>query len=495
MDEPSPSILDESATETRIAYEKLVWWVYFMNCFRAPLLVICLCSVLVTGCHNKEFKPIREAEVPDAYPSRSDWLVVSTPKGTPTQLPLPGFPPLSALDRDPPVTTGDDSLLWAEVKSRAILNPKQFKHLETDPRPFITKGLTMLFGTPAKPTVGVNAAQLDEMIANSEQNLKQPGLKADDKETIQDELKVLKAKRAGIEDQPKILSELGLEQEKLERGGVLFRDYCQQCHGLTGDGNGPGGKYLTPLPRDYRSGIFKFISTKPNPAGVKPSRADLYRTIRNGLDGSAMPSFAHLKPEQIDDLVSYVIHLSIRGETEFQLLKTAADPKKAEDYLPADTQFMMMDSVKKILAVWRESNSSPIEIVPDPYTTSEEHLAAAARGHKLFLDSSQGGCVQCHVNFGRGGPLQYDAWAGILRPRNLTLPTFRVSRNANDIYTRVYCGIPGVGMPSHADALKVTETDKEKGQNRMWDIVHFVQTISDPNLRRQLRERYGVNID
>ena len=58
-------------------------------------------------------------------------------------------------------------------------------------------------------------------------------------------------------------NDLKLDPKTLAEGGKLFRNYCQQCHGLTGDGNGPGGRYLIPLPRDYRQGLFKFITTDP----------------------------------------------------------------------------------------------------------------------------------------------------------------------------------------------------------------------------------------
>lgn len=465
----------------------------FMNRFRWLVVGCCL----LVGCQNKEYKPLPNHDVapPTSYPVRSDWLVVSTPKGTPKQIPLPGQPPLSALDHSPPATTGDAALMWAEVQTRAILNTKQLKHLESDPRPLLAAGLETLFGTPSAPTVGLTTAQLDERLHTLEQALKKPGLKADDKEALNDERKQWQSKRATLDEQAKQRAELGLEPEQLARGGALYRDYCQQCHGLTGDGNGPGGRYLNPLPRDYRSGIFKFVSSKPNSAGVKPRRADLYRTIRNGLDGSAMPAFAALKPDQIEALVSYVIHLSLRGEAEYQFFKVVADPKKADDFVPSDTPFMLFDTLKKTLAIWHTANSTPLDVPPDPYPTPSAKLAAAARGHKLFLDSAQGGCTQCHINFGRGGPLQYDAWAGILRPRNLTLPTFRISRQPEDIYTRIYNGIPGVGMPSHAEPLKVTDADKAKGQDRIWDIVHFVRTISDPQLRRQLRDQYGVSVD
>lgn len=100
-------------------------------------------------------------------------------------------------------------------------------------------------------------------------------------------------------------------------GRGLFRKHCANCHGDTGNGRGPNAFEQTPYPRDYRLGIFKFKST---PRGVKPTRDDLSRTIRDGIAGTAMKKIPELSEEDIQSLVDYVIYLSWRGELERTLI-------------------------------------------------------------------------------------------------------------------------------------------------------------------------------
>lgn len=100
-------------------------------------------------------------------------------------------------------------------------------------------------------------------------------------------------------------------------GRGLFRKHCKLCHGVTGNGRGPGG-LIPPYPRDYRMGVFKFKST---PRGSKPTKEDLTRVIRNGIAGTAMNKIKELNEEDIQALVDYVIYLSIRGQVERTLIQ------------------------------------------------------------------------------------------------------------------------------------------------------------------------------
>src|SRR6185503_6506455 len=106
----------------------------------------------------------------------------------------------------------------------------------------------------------------------------------------------------------------GGNQDGTQRG--LYRQHCVHCHGINGDGAGPTAAFLTPYPRDYRYGWYKFKATE---RGDKPTDADLARTIREGIMGTAMPSFALLPNDEVEALVEYVKYLSIRGETELAL--------------------------------------------------------------------------------------------------------------------------------------------------------------------------------
>ena len=118
---------------------------------------------------------------------------------------------------------------------------------------------------------------------------------------------------------------VGSDEEGRTNG--LYRKHCVVYHGLSGEGAGPNAAVLYPYPRDFRKGVFKYTST---PSGEKPLREDLERTVRCGLPGTARPSFDGLSDQEIDALVEYVQYLSLRGETELELLQmVAAGPDRS----------------------------------------------------------------------------------------------------------------------------------------------------------------------
>ena len=78
---------------------------------------------------------------------------------------------------------------------------------------------------------------------------------------------------------------------------------------------GPTTAFLNPYPRDYRRGIFKFKGTVRED---RPTTEDLLRTLTDGLQGSAMPSFKLLPQVDREALVEYVKYLSMRGEVEIR---------------------------------------------------------------------------------------------------------------------------------------------------------------------------------
>ena len=119
---------------------------------------------------------------------------------------------------------------------------------------------------------------------------------------------------------------LQLDEVTLKEGSRLYRQHCLHCHGLTGDGRGPTAKWVNPHPRDYRPGLFKFQSVDQEDGVTRPPRRDdLYRTIHEGVEGTAMQSYNMLHEAELNALVSYVIHLSIRGEVEMEVFKNAPE--------------------------------------------------------------------------------------------------------------------------------------------------------------------------
>jgi len=86
----------------------------------------------------------------------------------------------------------------------------------------------------------------------------------------------------------------------LVRGATLYSENCASCHGATGDGHGPMAKGLDPAP----------IAFTDQDRSRNRSVFGLYQVIEQGLDGTAMPSFAHLSPGDRWALAFYVSGLS-----------------------------------------------------------------------------------------------------------------------------------------------------------------------------------------
>ena len=149
---------------------------------------------------------------------------------------------------------------------------------------------------------------------------------------IQRELRSELRSRVGTFENPELLSRDPRSQIRLEQGQAVYELRCVQCHGTSGDGNGRMAQVLYPRPRDYRRGIFKFTST---PYGLRPARADLIRTIRNGVRGTSMPEFKLLPEDEIEAVADYVVYLSQRGELEEQLAQASIPQKQIKrDYFP-----------------------------------------------------------------------------------------------------------------------------------------------------------------
>jgi mono/diheme cytochrome c family protein len=142
----------------------------------------------------------------------------------------------------------------------------------------------------------------------------------------------------------------------------LFRQQCATCHGETGQGRGVVAASQNPYPRDFRRGVYKYKTTG---RASKPTKADLRRTLVEGLDGTQMPRFDKLSAKQIDAIIDYIIYLSIRGETERQLLNLAPD-YDGEPYLAKSKITKEGDQPAKTETAEGEQAEAP-----EPYTEED----------------------------------------------------------------------------------------------------------------------------
>jgi mono/diheme cytochrome c family protein len=380
------------------------------------------------------------------YTVRNDPLVMETIKGEQIEPDRPGqFPLYSILD-----THDERNPLHAKAaelqKTGGLRDPGKLSDGE---RRKLEQVLGSLFGTPSEPHVlGISKEASDT---------------------------------------------LKLDGTALTNGSRLYRLHCLQCHGVTGDGRGPTAKWVNPHPRDYRQGLFKFQSVdQTQKSDRKPRREDLIRVVHNGVEGTAMPAHNLLPHHELEDIVSYVIHLSIRGEAEYVTLANAftADMKLDKESAPKGAQVYLRERVRQIGQRWLDSQTPSSLITPAPYpekyaSDPEARAESAKRGQKLFLaagSGAQGGCVSCHKDYGRESLFRYDAWGTLVRPANLTAGVFRGGRRPVDLYWRIHSGINGSGM---------AQFGKDLQGDQIWDLVNFLQAIPYP----AMRQRFDLEID
>ncbi|HYV34336.1 MAG TPA: c-type cytochrome [Gemmataceae bacterium] len=286
---------------------------------------------------------------------------------------------------------------------------------------------------------------------------------------------------------------LKLDEGTLHEGSRLYRLYCLQCHGLTGDGRGPTSKWVNPHPRDYRPGLFKFQSVKAEGDPRPPRRDDLYRTIHDGVEGTAMQSYNMLPEHELNAIVSYVIHLSIRGEVESEVFKGAWKEEKDKTFL--DPKILARGSVvafvrgnsskpggkvRDVIEKWRSSQQEESKIVPGPYSVTDATMKESVQnGYNIFTGRGAvvGGCMECHKDFGRRSLYKPDKWATLVRPRDLTKPVYRGGRRPIDMYYRIHSGINGSDMPPHSNILN---------SDQIWDVVNFIRALPYPEMRKHL---------
>ena len=214
------------------------------------------------------------------------------------------------------------------------------------------------------------------------------------------------------------------------KGKEIYDKRCTWCHGDKGDGAGASKDRLNPPPRDFTSGNYKIKTS--NFEDMVPNDDDVFRMIRDGMPGTAMPNWGDILSEQdMWDLVAYV-----KSFAQYE-----KPPAKQVDF---GTQI--------------SSSAESIE-----------------KGKKLFEEGDR--CVECHGKSGKGSltkRLKGDAGERTW-PRNLTKPwTFRGSNDPKDIFTRISTGIPGTEMPSFADP----KSKKKLTTEELWHVANYVASLA-----------------
>jgi mono/diheme cytochrome c family protein len=211
------------------------------------------------------------------------------------------------------------------------------------------------------------------------------------------------------------------------KGRYVYQKHCVECHGATGRGNGPWAAELEVKPRNFRSGLFKFRSTA---FGTQPVDADLRRTIRGGISGTAMPVFSQLHDEEVDALIVYLKNLS----------KAWKDPTLA-------------------------ANPIPLPEIPEWFSVPEQRKRHADAGAARFAIH----CAVCHgpsgAGDGPGGKGLLDGWGNPIAPAVLAAPHHKSGDSPRDLYRTIATGLNGTPMIGFSGSL----TEKE-----IWQLVAWI---------------------
>jgi mono/diheme cytochrome c family protein len=264
----------------------------------------------------------------------------------------------------------------------------------------------------------------------------------------------------------KVLGGIKVSSEMLNLGKTVYTENCMACHGVKGDGNGVAAKGMVPYPRNFKTGVYKFLSI-PQEDGLPPD-SDFKRIISKGLHGTAMFPW-DIKGKQLDAVIHYI--------------KTFALD------VWEDKELKIIDTVK---------------IIKDPFSVAyKQH--AIQKGKEVYHAKAQ--CFSCHMgyvtlneyskitkkvnddeekelpeDFYKLKVQDSDAHAQKIVPPDFTWHRMKSFSDTKGLYVRLAAGVHNV-MPTWQGVLEDDE---------IWAVAYYVKhlmTFKDTDKRKQLMKR------
>lgn len=225
----------------------------------------------------------------------------------------------------------------------------------------------------------------------------------------------------------------------VDRGKTLYKEYCAQCHGFTGKGDGPAASGLEPKPAIHANMPFDKLPMEY-----------LYTVINHGGPASGkspnMPYWGLTIGQQgVADVIAYM-KVTFKG---------VPDVAAAGVGTPSTACVQPRKTVKAPADFWAKTN-------PLPSTSS-----SIKTGKELFLKGVQPvACVMCHGELGDGKGVMGGAF--VPPPRNFTCGTMMKELPDGQLFWVIKNGSPGTGMMAFPGLP----------DEQVWQLIHYIRSLA-----------------
>lgn len=225
----------------------------------------------------------------------------------------------------------------------------------------------------------------------------------------------------------------------VDRGKVLYKEYCAQCHGFTGKGDGPAASGLEPKPAIHANIPFEKLPMEY-----------LYNVINHGGPAVGkspnMPYWGLTIGQQgVADVIGY-LKVTFKGIPDVAAAGGGAQGGACVQ--PRKTARAPEDFLSKT----------------NPLSSSVGSIQA---GKALFLKTAQPvACVMCHGEQGDGKGLMGAAL--VPPPRNFTCGIMMREISDGQLFWIIKNGSPGTGMMSFSGLP----------DEQVWQLIHYIRSLA-----------------
>ena len=229
-------------------------------------------------------------------------------------------------------------------------------------------------------------------------------------------------------------------QPSVDRGAVIYKEYCSQCHGAEGKGDGPAASGLSPKPAVHANIPFEKLPMEY-----------LYNVIYHGGrsvgKSTSMPYWGLTIGQQgVADVIAY-LKVTFKGSPETAVAPAGGGPSGVCPQ-PRKT--------KRAPGKFRKM------ITPLP-----ENSANIKAGETLFQHTAQPlACMNCHGVKGDGqGPM---GAALNPRPRNFTCSDTMKDISDGQMFWIIKNGSSGTGMMAFTGMP----------DNQIWQLIQYIRSLA-----------------